>query len=323
MGRYRMLGFLHNHCPGLSSSPETSSTSRTLSARADPTPIPTLCCKASSMSATRVRSLGLLLHQHIGMFAPCLSLHICVRPSMSLSLFSLGIDLKRQQLWRSPSLPRVHKEKSRSAVVKTGGGPRRRTRGGPRHHTVDDMIWAARRLHHAGHRDLQLWCHDHEAAFQQLLVEAPEMALLILFTEYGPTLWQNHVLLFGATGSVWGYGRFADFLMHVGRLSLLAVIFHYVDDFHGIESSATAESAFVSFEDRSRPNVPRLRHARIFWVSSWMSQRPSQSSNPHPSVGPSWKLSRSGTWTRVSFLLPRLDRLQARLGSSTRSRWAV
>ena len=32
-------------------------------------------------------------------------------------------------------------------------------------------------------------------------------------------------------------------------VSLFAVIFHYVDDFHGIESSATAVSAFVSFED--------------------------------------------------------------------------
>ena len=77
--------------------------------------------------------------------------------------------------------------------------------------------------------------HDHEAAFRQLLVEAPELALLILFTEHGPTLWHNHVLSFGATGSVWGYGRFVDVLMHVGRLSLLAVIFHNVDDVHGIE----------------------------------------------------------------------------------------
>ena len=123
------------------------------------------------------------------------------------------------------------------------------------------MIRAARRLHHAGHRDLQRW-GDHEAAFRQLLVEAPELALLILFAEYGPTSWQNHVLLFGATGSVWGYGRFADFLMHVGRLSLLALIFHYVDDFHGMESSATAGSAFVSFEDLNVLSGCRMKQAK-------------------------------------------------------------
>ena len=68
--------------------------------------------------------------------------------------------------------------------------------------------------------DLQIWGHDLEAAFRQLLVEAPELDLLILFAEYGPTLWQNHVLSFGATGSVWGYGRFEDFLItSVVRLS--------------------------------------------------------------------------------------------------------
>ena len=49
-------------------------------------------------------------------------------------------------------------------------------------------------------------------------------------------------------------------------------------------------------------------------MSSCMFQRPSQSSNPRPSVGKSRKLSRRRTWTRASLLLPRLDRLQARMG---------
>ena len=37
-------------------------------------------------------------------------------------------------------------------------------------------------------------------------------------------------------------------IMHMGRLLLLATIFHYVDDFTGIESSTTASSAFEGFE---------------------------------------------------------------------------
>ena len=69
--------------------------------------------------------------------------------------------------------------------------------------------------------------------------------------------------------------------------------------------------------------MSRLRHVRIPWMSSWMSQRPSQLPNARPSAVPSWKLSRSVTWTRVSFILPRLKPLHGRLGSSTRPRWAV
>ena len=93
------------------------------------------------------------------------------------------------------------------------------TRGGPRHHTVDDMILTARRLHHAGHRDRQIWVQRPRSRVWTTPRRGP--GVLISFTEYGPTLWQNHVHSFGATGSVWGYGWFADFLMHVGRLSLL------------------------------------------------------------------------------------------------------
>ena len=66
------------------------------------------------------------------------------------------------------------------------------------------------------------------------------MALILLFTEFGPTLWMNHFLLFGASGSVSVYGRFTDFLMHLGRFLLLTVVFHYVDDFHGIETASAA-----------------------------------------------------------------------------------
>ena len=50
--------------------------------------------------------------------------------------------------------------------------------------------------------------------------------------------------------------------MHVGRLSLLVVIFNSVGDFHGFESSATAESAFVGFEDLNILLGCRMKQAR-------------------------------------------------------------
>ena len=96
---------------------------------------------------------------------------------------------------------------------------------------------------------------------------------MVLFTEFGPTLRMNHVLLFGATGSVWGYGRVSDFLMHVGRLLLSAAIFLYVDDFHGIEPEGTALSAFGGFGElngllgcvmkRSKPSPPAANQSLL------------------------------------------------------------
>ena len=55
----------------------------------------------------------------------------------------------------------------------------------------------------------------------------------------------NHVLVFGATGSVWRCVRVSDFLVHVERLLLSAAIFH--DVFHGIEPESTALLACEGF----------------------------------------------------------------------------
>ena len=118
----------------------------------------------------------------------------------------------------------------------------------PLRHLMPRATLAVRWLHRRGHHDLHFWRHDHQSAYRQLLLYQPQMALILLFTEFGPTLWMNHVLLFGATGSVWVYGRFSDFLMHLGRLRLLTAVSHYVDDFHGIETASTAWSAFSGFE---------------------------------------------------------------------------
>ena len=48
-------------------------------------------------------------------------------------------------------------------------------------------------------------------------------------------------------GSVWGYGRTSDFLMHISRVFLASATFHYVDDFFGLERCVTAGSAFSGF----------------------------------------------------------------------------
>ena len=67
---------------------------------------------------------------------------------------------------------------------------------------------------------------------------------------------RNSVLLFGAKGAVWSYGRFSDLLMHSARIILIMVVGHYVDDFTGIENAHTAMSAFESFEEFLRFSVP-------------------------------------------------------------------
>ena len=113
---------------------------------------------------------------------------------------------------------------------------------GPRRHTVDDLFLAARHLHHRGHSDIHTWSHDLESAYRQLLLANQELALILIITDEGPVIFMNHILLFGATGGVFDYGRFSDFIMHMGRF------FHFVDDFTGIESAKTASSAFEGFE---------------------------------------------------------------------------
>ena len=133
--------------------------------------------------------------------------------------------------------------------LKTGDCPtitqRCRLAGGPHHHTVNDLVLPARAMYKRGLRDLHVWVHDHESTYRQLLITRPEFAMIVLLTDLGSTLSMNHVLLFSPTGSVWDYGRVLDYMMYLGRRPfLLAAIFRHVDDFHDIELSDTASSAF-------------------------------------------------------------------------------
>ena len=58
---------------------------------------------------------------------------------------------------------------------------------------------------------------------------------MLLITEEGVSVWQHVVFVFGATSSVWGYNRFGDALVGIGRLTLATLCFHYVDDYVDVE----------------------------------------------------------------------------------------
>ena len=48
------------------------------------------------------------------------------------------------------------------------------------------------------------------------------------------------------------YGLASDMIMHMSRKFLAVALFHYVDDFFGLESCSTAESSFRGFADFNR-----------------------------------------------------------------------
>ena len=118
--------------------------SRTLSARGDPTPIPTPCCNASSRSATRITFLGPLLPQHIGMFALCLPPHL----RRSVDLLQPLLPWDRPQAAAAVAFATATEGSRGEVNVRRGEdwswpfhNVTTQTRGGPRHHVVDDMIW--------------------------------------------------------------------------------------------------------------------------------------------------------------------------------------
>ena len=94
------------------------------------------------------------------------------------------------------------------------------------------------------HKTSLIWGTDQEDAYRQLPVAEPNDTWVILFTPTGATLWRHNALLFGATGSVWAYGRTADLIMWLARSILLTPCIHYVDDFAAVEDSDLAESSF-------------------------------------------------------------------------------
>ena len=104
------------------------------------------------------------------------------------------------------------------------------------------------RLWSAAGDGIHIWCQDHDGAYRQLPLESPGLAMMILPTSTGLSLWSHRVLMFGATGAVWGYNRTADILSNLSMILLNIVMGHYVDDFTGVEPSASSDSACESFE---------------------------------------------------------------------------
>ena len=78
------------------------------------------------------------------------------------------------------------------------------------------------------------------------------MAALLVLLPQGVSLWLHYVLLFGASGSVWGYGRVADLICSLCRVLLAIFNFHFVDDFTGIEPKETCGSGCDAFEELNR-----------------------------------------------------------------------
>ena len=92
----------------------------------------------------------------------------------------------------------------------------------------------------AGAEDFAVWGHDHEGAYRRCPLSDPSSAFLVLPTAAGPMLFSHVVLLFGALGAVWGYGRLSDLFVHLARCLLAIPALHYVDGFGGVERSASA-----------------------------------------------------------------------------------
>ena len=90
----------------------------------------------------------------------------------------------------------------------------------------------------------------------------PEINWVLLRTENGWTLWQHLVALFGPRAAVWIYNRFADALMHIGRVILGVPVLHYVDDFSGVDPGGVADSGFECFEELSDLFNAKLKYSK-------------------------------------------------------------
>ena len=97
-----------------------------------------------------------------------------------------------------------------------------------------------------------LWGHDHDGAYRQLPTLEPAVAALLLLVPGGVSLWLHNALLFGASGSVWGYGRVADLINSLARIILALLCFHFVDDFTGIEQQQSCASGCDAFQELNR-----------------------------------------------------------------------
>ncbi|CAE7390686.1 PUB3, partial [Symbiodinium microadriaticum] len=110
-----------------------------------------------------------------------------------------------------------------SVRAKIGAGPDNATMGAadvPTHHFLGDLVLRA--------------CMGGSGRFA---------TRTFLPTAAGVTLWFHFAMCFGAAASVWNFNRAADAVQMLLSALLLVLLGHFVDDFNGVDSYDTAESA--------------------------------------------------------------------------------
>ena len=132
----------------------------------------------------------------------------------------------------------------------------------PIHYSIDHHFHLICELTEAGLTTAKTWGQDHEGAYRQLPAGPPEINWVLLRTERGWTLWQHLVALFGSRAAVWIYNRFADAIMHIGRVILAVPVLHYVDDFSGVDPGDVADSGFDCFEELSGLLNIKLKYSK-------------------------------------------------------------
>lgn len=103
-----------------------------------------------------------------------------------------------------------------------------------------------------GSEQVLFWGVDHKDAYKQCVGSPAWAHVLVLTTPHGAELYYRRSLCFGASGAVHGYNRVADFDTFTARMLLCIAVLHYFDNFTGVETAASADSAcaaFVEFQE--------------------------------------------------------------------------
>ena len=118
----------------------------------------------------------------------------------------------------------------------------------PHYGDVEGYVATIQHLQSGGFTDVQIWGQDLAGAYRQIPVKPSEDPYTILIVPKGPTLWRHRATPFGAVASVWAFCRFGDCLTSLARRLLMVLTGHFVDDWTGIEPTATADSSCWAFK---------------------------------------------------------------------------
>eukprot|EP00435_Cladocopium_sp_Y103_P052359 s456_g16.t1 len=118
----------------------------------------------------------------------------------------------------------------------------------PDYHDVGSHLTVMRHLQDLGHGLPELWGHDLAGAYPQIALRPGDSSYTMLIVPEGPTLWRHRAAPFGATASVWAFCRFGG-LLSLARRYLLILAGDFVDDYTGVELSATSTSSCICFKE--------------------------------------------------------------------------